>query len=182
VEHPDPLEPILRRLASHSYADPDTWEELYRILWPWLLAKAHTRLTGDLALAEDISQEVMLRLLRGPQFGVFENAARLRGYVKQVCEHLVIDEIRKQKARGVHVSDQDVPARSADLLLGLTLGEARARLEDDDSILLNLLLAGLTPTEIARQLSLSTRTVYNKTSELRQKLRRLVKPPSQNSQ
>jgi RNA polymerase sigma factor (sigma-70 family) len=163
--------------VRHSYADPEAWEELYCILWPWLLAKAHTRLRGDnIELAEDISQEVMLRLLRRPEFG--DDAARFRGYVRQICDHLVIDEMRKRN-RDVPFIETDVPAPNADKILELTLSEAIGRLEDEDSLLLDLLLKGATPPEIARELNRSVGTIYNNLSNLRRKLRRLVEPRRQ---
>jgi len=157
--------------------DMDAWEKLYHILWPWVVGMAHAQLRGDISEAEDISQEVMLRLVRIERFGgEFEEPRLFRGYVKRICQHLVIDRMRKrihERAIALLPDQADLSTAKAkdELWPLLTIGQARTHLEREEIALLDLWLGGYSAEEMAEQLGLSAGTVYNRMTELRKRLR-----------
>jgi RNA polymerase sigma-70 factor (ECF subfamily) len=168
-------------LIKRSY-DADAWEELYRILWPWVLAVVESQVRSDIGTAEDISQDVMVRLLRTAHFGgEFEDPRLFRGYVKRICRNLVIDFLRRrieQRVSNLTLEDLPAPLERSALTPVLVLAEARDKLQPEEIVLLDLLLEGRTAEEISQRLNLSKGTVYNKVSKLRQVLRDLMHPVS----
>lgn len=58
------------------------------------------RMLGDAALAEDVAQEVFLRLFRTA--GKYKAQGSLRGYLMTICRNLCIDNLRRA---GMRVAD-----------------------------------------------------------------------------
>jgi RNA polymerase sigma factor (sigma-70 family) len=179
----DPLEPELRKLIQHPY-DREAWERLYQILWPWLVSMAQSKMQVDFAVAEDISQEVMLRLLRLGRFHEeFREPKLFRGYVRRICQNLAIDWLRQRVHRQASAllpeewQDKATPANN-NLLPLMMIGQARRRLQADETKLLDLWLDGHSPAEIGDALNLSIKTVYNQLTALRKKIRDVVNVPA----
>lgn len=48
----------------HNRQDEAAWEDLYRKLWPYVMASMYRGLGGNRTLAEEAAQDVMFRILR----------------------------------------------------------------------------------------------------------------------
>ncbi len=178
---PDPLQPELRKLVEHPY-DQHAWERVYLILRPWLVGMAHAQLKNDISAAEDISQEVMLRLLRMGRFGPeFRDPKLFRGYVKRICQHLVIDWMRKRIHNRVsELLPEESWTKTSNTISRdklwplLIIGQVRDHLTQEETILLDLWLQGYSPGEMAGSLSLTVGTVYNQLTALRRRIRSVL--------
>lgn len=101
------------------------------------------RLTGDRHLAEDLLQEVFLKLYRQPF-----TAEKPRAYVFRMARNLAIDALRQKQSCGP-LEDLELSGE-ADLTAKLDLERAFARLTVEERQLVALhLSAGLTFREIA---------------------------------
>ena len=122
------------------------------------------RLTGDRALAEDLTQEVFLRVLQG--LPGFSGRSCFTTWLFQIAKHRTLDEVRALERRprsGGRVEDLDWPAAepSADRRDAMTrLWEAVGELPVDlRTALLLRDVVGLTYREIGEVLEIPLSTV-----------------------
>jgi len=162
----DKLREILKRL-ERSRADQEAWNLLYRHLWPLLVAINYRILRGDRELAQDASQEVVLRLFRYVQFEDFQDKPEdFLSYVRAMCRNVSRSYLARL-LREPSFSQQLLESRE---LLKSPTGEndaeerailrsemtaATASLDSDDRKLLDLLRAGATISEIAERLGIT---------------------------
>ena len=174
---PEILKPALRKLKANR-GDVDAWEDLYRLLWPWLLGTALRELrTSNVADAQDLSQDVFLALIERADFDLVLNQPGIfLGYVRRICRNRAIDRLRSAEARTASDTPlEDLPAPAAvDSALRLDLERAVERLTPEEAKLLYLLRAGMSNAEIANELKRKPGTVYNMVSDLRHLLLRLM--------
>jgi RNA polymerase sigma-70 factor (ECF subfamily) len=97
----DPTETELVRRARRG--DGAAFEAIYRAHARAIHGLA-LRLTGQPALAEDVTQETFLRLLRF--LGGFRAGAPLRPWLKRVASNLAIDHLRRNRLIAVDPADQ----------------------------------------------------------------------------
>ena len=168
--------------------DQDHWAALYEHLWPFVYAHNRRRLPGDVSLAEDITQDVFLKLVRqfGPQadketrhtFDEFKTPQELCGYLLVASRNKTIDYLR------IDARMEMMPPEFIEKLAGFGLSpeeSARAKesfqkimgdLSPDDQEVAKLLIAGHQPKEIIALTAHKWKpgTVYARLSRLRDKL------------
>src|SRR5437870_1884404 len=88
------------------------------------------RMTGDAAAAEDLAQDVFLRVIRGLES--YEEKGRDLPWLFRIARHLLIDRSRSARRGLALVEDVDAPAHEASPLLRLELDEALHALGEQD--------------------------------------------------
>jgi RNA polymerase sigma factor (sigma-70 family) len=173
----DLLQPVLRRLKQNR-RDEQAWEELYRLLWPWLLWGARRDLrTTNVADAEDLVQDVFLSLVDTIDFTLVADHPRtFLGYVRTICKRRAIDRLRRlDPMKELALSSDVLPSRSvADPLFRISLQEAATKLTPKEQALLGMVIEGNTASEMAELLSITKETTFNMLSKLRAVLRTLT--------
>ena len=94
----DSLRAALEKLAV-SPADEGAWRYIYRELRPFVLAIVYRRLK-DNAAAEDVSQEVLLRVLRARPFQKIREEGAFRAYVWRMALNVTNTYLRTIVRRG----------------------------------------------------------------------------------
>lgn len=79
------------------------------------------------------------------------------------------DKLRKRKLETINISEDFDFESNIDLLLFLT--ELKDRLTDQEKEVLDLLLLGKTPDEIASEIKTTSRTVYNIMNKIKFKIK-----------
>jgi RNA polymerase sigma factor (sigma-70 family) len=173
----DALEPVLNRLAESRY-DNAGWEQLYNTLWPVVVGTLTRRHGLPPTIADDLAQDVMIRLLRNARFsGV--SAARFRAYVNKVCRSVAVDHRRASAKLGEEVAlDEEVALFDPPMRSPYEQREAAAAfdsvvagLPESSAKLLKQVLAGREAKEIASGLKVPVGTVYVWLHRLRRRLR-----------
>lgn len=186
---PDTLEPALATLAENR-RDQKAWEDLYRGLWPWVMATMYRGLGGQRALAEEASQEVFMKLLRYARFNrPGHSAAQFRSFVKIVATGVLADH-RRSRSREQKLStgaDSDTAPKLAESVpdpgpspehdqVGRSLvDELMRRLNNRDRTVAELFLAhGAAPREIAATTGCDVREVYESVARIKLKAKELL--------
>ncbi len=171
----DKLSPILGQLAASRH-DEAGWEALYRELWPLIVATLTRRHGLPTVLADDLAQDVMIRLLKNARFERV-SSLQFRAYVNDVCRSVAIDNRRKaSRTRGEVPLTRQLSERllasspSSEVNAQLLLSGAR-NLGDFERTLLDKVLDGLPSNEIAEQMRVPVGTVHVWLHRLRKKLR-----------
>jgi DNA-directed RNA polymerase specialized sigma24 family protein len=150
---PEKLNCALEKLKEHS-SDADAWEKLYRLLWPFLLTQMYRNVGGNRYLAEEASQEVMLRLLRYYDFETrHTNSAGFLNYLKNTCTSVLSDLARfsKRHPRASAASDETEqpeslpdrqPSPEQKAILHTALEQLAGRLDSMERTILALLMEG----------------------------------------
>jgi RNA polymerase sigma-70 factor (ECF subfamily) len=139
-------------------------EPVYRFL---------SRLLGDRAAAEDLTQDVFLRALGGS----YHADDRERAWVFQIARNLARDHARRQAHRGPILEPDDEPAPFIDRALALAVRTAIHRLPDPDrEMFLMREAAGLTYDEIALACETTNDAVRNRLHRARLALREALQP------
>ncbi len=165
--------------------DRDAFDFFYRTFYPYVRLYTRTfRLPNAPLSEEDIIQEVFLRLMEHFPEIRFNSESHFLGYLKAVCEHYVIDMVRKYEKQTYEeltlelqiAAPGDTPEQAA------AKAEARERLMEligrAPGSCQNLLRAfvdeGLSLAEIAQRENVPLGTIYPRFSrcvaELRRKL------------
>jgi len=130
-----------------------------------------------LAVAEDISQSVLARLSIMPKDRIDE-ITNLLAYVSKMIVHEASNYTNKRRREFPITVDADV---YSDNLVGakavenkVLLSEIWTHLRADDQEILQLLIFGYQPKEIARRLKVNSDAARQRISRLRKSLRKLV--------
>src|SRR5678815_2831653 len=86
-------------LLRRDPIDEAGWKIVYTLLWPVVLASALRMTRGDLAEAQDQTQETFLRLLRFGPSAEFESPTALYGYVRRILANVSRDSARLAQRR-----------------------------------------------------------------------------------
>jgi RNA polymerase sigma-70 factor, ECF subfamily len=133
--------------------------------------------TGSADLAEDLTQDVFVRVVRGVDR--YEPRERERAWLFRIARNLLTDHVRRQAARpeGVHVDAE--PTRPALQPHRISIREALARLEEHErhAFLLSE-IGGLSYQELAHVLEVSVPAVRSLLYRVRLELRASVLSPS----
>jgi RNA polymerase sigma factor (sigma-70 family) len=134
-----------------------------------------TRLTGNITAAEDLTQEVFLRVVRAA--GSYEHRERERAWIFCIARNVLLD-LRRQEARASAVDSRLEPITPAAQGTRAGLREALARLapEDREAFLLRE-IAGLSYSEIAAATDSTIPAVRSRIYRARQALREMLTPP-----
>ena len=128
--------------------------------------------TRSRELAEDLTQEVFLRVARAARNG--DTIEHERGWVFSVARSVVAAE-RRQQRREVVASESEEPATVATADLAAHLSHALQTLEDADrDVLLLREMGGLTYQEIAAACGCTVESVRSRLHRTRSALRRLL--------
>lgn len=174
------LEEILHRLAQ-ARADEAAWSALYDRMWPYIFGILFRGLGGKSQAAEDLSQEVFLRLVRYGRFERLREAAEFRGYLRRIATNLAITHLKREVARQetdaesvqptpAGVGESADPSRAAEVRD--SLDQALHELSRGDRELVELLAEGLTLSEIAQRLGIRYEAAGVRVHRLRRRLRR----------
>jgi RNA polymerase sigma factor (sigma-70 family) len=105
------LSRALSRLQVDAF-DETGWTELYAALSGYVFALSFRFLRGDSALAEDVCQEVFLRLLRYGQFNEHREPGVFRAYVRTITLRVSSETARRIQARAEEAFPKDGDALS----------------------------------------------------------------------
>jgi RNA polymerase sigma-70 factor, ECF subfamily len=133
------------------------------------------RFTGDPDLAEDLTQEVFVRVVGG--FAQYQPRGRETGWLFQIARNVLSDHHRHRPERIVSLSDAEaVAARSpAGQLVAFGLQEALERLpEEERTVFLLREVAGLSYGEVAALCDTSEDGVGARLFRARRRLRQLL--------
>jgi RNA polymerase sigma factor (sigma-70 family) len=172
-----PMADLLQRLAR-SPEDQHAWTALYHQLWPFVFAINYRLLRGRRELAEDLSQDVFLRLQRYCPFERLKKTEDFKAYVAVVCRNtcrnvlrsarheLPLDEICDPDTLELPAAFDMAKQVEADDLLRDLIG----CLGPEDRNLLRLILHGYGVWEIAERSGLGYSAAGVRVFRLRRKL------------
>jgi RNA polymerase sigma-70 factor (ECF subfamily) len=181
---PDELAAVVKRLAA-TPSDEGAWRSLYRQMWPFIVAVAYRRLR-DKGMAEDVAQDVFIRLFQSQPQKEISDPSQFRAYVWRMTVNAANTAFQKRRPK--HPSDAtfeelarlDVsdPSTSPDsrLYLREALGLVRDTLEPQDVRLLTLLLQGRSLSEVAKDLGISYSNAGVRLHRVRQTMLKLLNP------
>ena len=130
------------------------------------------RIVGSREAAEDVTQELFLRLFKLPPDPSVQN---LRAWIFQIARNLAIDERRKGRETAV-LGDVTIPATERDLDTALDVERALTTLPlDDREVVILHLNAGLNFREIAEITGLSLPAVYRRYRRALKTLEKMLK-------
>ena len=98
-------------LLAFTRGDEDAFEALYERLYPSVLNVAY-RMLGDRDAAEDVAQEVLLKLYTSPRS--YKPTARLSTWLYRVTCNACIDEIRKRRKSSFDLDDISISFHELD--------------------------------------------------------------------
>jgi RNA polymerase sigma-70 factor (ECF subfamily) len=137
-----------------------------------------TRLTGDSTAAEDLTQEVFLRVVRGGHR--YEHRERERAWVFRIARNVLLD-LRRRESRAPAGDSRLEPIVAAAQSTRVSLREALARIpaEDREAFLLRE-VAGLGYAEIATTTASTVPAIRSRIYRARLALRDMLNPPAPN--
>lgn len=171
-------EPSASRVATPR---PPSWADVARDYGRFLYTVAY-RLTGNRDDAEDLVQEVLLRVRRG--LATYEPGS-MEGWLSRITTNAFLDDVRKRKRRPaepvaevpertVHGSPDEVLARTR---LPADLQEALAALPEEFRVAVVLCdVVGMDYAEIAEVLQIPPGTVRSRIHRGRARLREALRP------
>lgn len=175
------LDEALSRLAR-SRGDKAAWAILYKLLWPRVMAITFRILRGVREAAEDVSQDVFLRLLRYCDFQRIQDSDEFERYLHKVAEHAAFDYL-SQGRRLIYDegalearAEQDVGELTPDeVLQGQELRhKILGNLTPSQRNLAELLMKGYTTPEIALACGWTYGSAGVRIHRLREALRNLL--------
>ena len=177
------LEVSLRRLAA-SRIDEEAWTLVYRQLWPLIYSTVYRSVSGNHAMAEDIAQEVFVRVARYARFENLQDAKSFRSYLLTIARNEVVREFTSSSRMasvaesksiesmsedgGESVPDTVSQQEQADVLL--LLQDETEQLGKEDRVLLGLMIEGYTIGEISKEIGLSYSNTAVRIHRLRKRL------------
>jgi RNA polymerase sigma factor (sigma-70 family) len=175
---------ILQGLTEAS-RDSRMWERFFTRLWPYVVAVTH-RLSQCGADAEDVAQEVFMQFAQFWHSGKGEqprSEGQLKALLSAMARHQVSNDVRRfcSERRDAR-RDRPLPddggwadgrPSAGDLVeLQDLLDHINAELNPEDRRLLQLLIAGYTEVEAAKELGVTERTIRRRLAALRATVRK----------
>ena len=181
----DHLDSLLSNLKNERL-NQQWWAALYNHVWPYIYSHNYRQLQPDHALAQDITQDVFLRLARqfGTQapesrsFGEFESPEEFCNYLLVASRNRIIDYLRKEGRFEIASKELDrlvvQEVSQEELVLAAdSLHNQVKTLSPDERQIAEMLIRGDKIKDIVKAKAgvWSASSVYTKISRLRQKLR-----------
>lgn len=181
------VEADLDLVTRHRYGDPEAFAEVYARYGALVFGIAR-RMSGDDAVAEDLSQEIFLRIFK--YLEKFRGKSSLKTWVYRVSINCCRSRLGRRSRRGkafVEIeeasfdrmpatsegTDARVARREAREILGR--GLAQLPLEFREAVVLRD-IGGLSYDEISQVLGIRIGTVRSRIARGRDRLRRLINP------
>jgi RNA polymerase sigma factor (sigma-70 family) len=149
------LEDTLKQLAQNRGAE-SAWATLYRSLWPFVIAIVYRHVGARRDRAEDVAQEVFMKLVKFCDFGAFPNAPAFLGYLNAIARNAARDSFRRlldeegaediSRAENVPTREPEQNRAEANLLLGKIFAD----LDLEEREMVKYLLEGYTLKEISQ--------------------------------
>jgi RNA polymerase sigma-70 factor (ECF subfamily) len=161
--------------------EPPTWEQVARDYGRFIYTVAY-RLTGNHDDAQDLVQEVLVRVERG--LATYRPGS-MEGWLSRIATNAFLDDIRRRKRRPVDLVGDDME-RVATAAPGAEEASAAEQLPDDIQAALRTLpdeyraavvlcdVVGLSYEEIAASLSVPVGTVRSRIHRGRSQLREVL--------
>jgi len=173
---------IVRRCQSDP-DDREAFDVFYRTFYPYVRLYTRAFRLANVPLSEeDIIQEIFLKLMEHFPEIQFKNDSHFLGYLKVVCEHYMIDMVRKYEKQTYEELTQELqlvaPTESPEqAAANAERREALVRLIGKvpgtcQNLLLAFLKQGLSLAEIADQENIPLGTIYPRFSRCVAELRR----------
>lgn len=163
--------------VSATEAGREEWEQLYVRLWPYAFAILYRGLSGNRALAEDLCQEVMIRLIQSVRPQDYAPAAVL-AFVRTACYRVTIDSRRKnhewQSVTNMETFPSSRPSPESQAIDHDLAQTVRSRLTRNDLHLAQLLAEGASVDAIARSLSISRDAAYVRRHRLKRRVQQIA--------
>lgn len=159
-------------MGFHNRKDIDVIIDKY---YPLLLAYLWGR-TNNKNLAEDLAQETWVRILN-KDLSMIDN---LRAYLFKVAKNLIIDFQRNSKWHIDIQQTSDLTVKSpdgsdTDFLFKDLQTYLFGHLNEEEHTIITLSLMGYTNKEIASRMSISSKTVANRKTIIRNKIKLAIK-------
>jgi RNA polymerase sigma-70 factor, ECF subfamily len=163
-------------------------EALYLRHRPSVFRFVRTLTFGDEHLAEDITQETFLRAWRTPGL-VVDGPDGCHNWLTTVARNLVIDRLRRRRARPPETGDEQLPFVAAPfsdidrMVTSLTVQDALAKLSPARrQILVEVYLRGRSLAEVADALGIPVGTAKSRIHYALRALRQLLEEPTAGQQ
>jgi RNA polymerase sigma factor (sigma-70 family) len=165
----------LKRLKSDP-SDADAWATLYKQHWAFVFAVAYRRCRGAREMAEDVAQEVFVRLLHARPFARLQDSSALRGYLFVTAQNTAAKRMSQFLSRNEAPLAEtfDLPDSSS-IEERTVIESARQRLSLVDQQILSLVVSGMGLREIAEKVGLSYANTAVRLHRLRKQLRGFLK-------
>lgn len=170
----------LAKLRKNA-TDPDAWESMYQLLWPYLVGVFFRSFVGKRQTTEDAAQEVMLRLLRFADFQVrTQSGQAFLSYVNAVCRSVAIDSYRREASQpsAERVFQEDFGGENPDpekeQITRDLVTKVAGRLSQDDLKVAYLIVDGRPADEAAAELHVNLTAYYQRVSRLRRRVRSIL--------
>jgi RNA polymerase sigma factor (sigma-70 family) len=162
--------------------DQELWEKLYANTRPLVYSIAFRALRGSSELAEEVTQQVFLRVFRYCDFSEFSEVDEFLAYLSTISRNCALD-VGKKEAR---YTPSALDVLACDLLPSQPTPEQRQRARDvlqdvrdhldkGESRLAHLLEEGLPLTEVARAMGISYPAAAVRIHRLRERLSNRLK-------
>lgn len=172
------IEQILARLAK-SKADTDAWKLLYLRMWPFVFGVNFRLLGGIRQSAEDLSQEVFVRLLQYSSFEKLQDSDSLHRYLRQVCLNVTRDYVQqsaRRKEEGLTEDELGVfksqMIRLDESIINEEYRRLLSTLGDDDRQIIEMAIVGYSLHEIASMAGISYNNAAVRLHRIRQNLKK----------
>jgi RNA polymerase sigma factor (sigma-70 family) len=170
---------LLKDLRERSQ-DGKAWENAYRALRPAVYRTAYSLTGGNVAAAEDLTQEAFLRFLQYTDLNALDSDEHLLSYLRQTVRHLCWD----RKKNAVVTTSVDTPEAQFMLNRGADNEEVESLAWDIEQLsgtlpelerqLLRELITGSPLADIARKLNITYGAAAVRVHRLRAKLRHII--------
>ena len=172
---------LLERLTADP-SDASAWAELYERYWSFVFAVAYSRSRGARELAEDIAQDVFVRLLRAKPFDRIPGSAALRSFLYVMTENTAKSQMARLQSRRESPLLESVEAPvEGSVETQWDIERATQALAPIDQKILSLVVSGMRLKEVASATGLSYSNAAVRLHRLRKLLHRLLEEPGVNS-
>ncbi|HEV7677066.1 MAG TPA: RNA polymerase sigma factor [Candidatus Dormibacteraeota bacterium] len=168
---------LLHRAANQR--DEGAWRRLVETHHPAVLRQA-TRACGDPAAAEDIAQEVFLKVFRSARS--FRGDRPLAHWIARITSTTAVDALRRRREQPAEIDESRAVAPGHDPAGEVTREESRRRVREAvlrlpghlRDVVMLVTFAELTYEDAARELGIPLRTAMSRAMAARAQLRRVL--------
>ncbi len=171
---------MLERLKVDP-SELSAWTELYERYWPFVFAVAYRRSRGAREIAEDIAQDVFIRLHRTKPFARIPGPAALRSFLYVMARNTADSHLAHLLSRRESPLTESLQVPVEDSVeTRWDIERASQALAPIDQKILSLVVSGMTLKEVASATGLTYSNAAVRLHRLRKLLRRLLEEPRAN--